>query len=504
MKLVQGGISKFINYSLKILFLIILTISCMRLGLQYLKADKYTNLIFICCLSIYGLIVYYQFKIGTSTRKIYFFILLVSVILRITWVLSINNVPYSDFAGMYERSRLVLEGEFYIFKGHCYYARFPHLTMTVLYFSVIRKFFIHPLITLKLINAICSTADVLLCGLIAKEIFNSDIKGICAGFIASVFPPFIIYSAVYCGENIAIPFYLLSSYIFVLVFRKQKPAWFLVLSSISLSVGNLFRMVAVVVVIAYIIYMMIYERASIIKKIINSSYILCGFIIPLLIGSCLLKGLGVTEFNLWHGSESPWTSILKGSNLQSYGRYNEEDSEIVTKYNYDYYMVEDACKEIVKERLTQTPLQQLTKFYLRKFSYQWREGDFGGVYWAKGDIQEKDMLIDLEETANIYIQLFYFSVVFLTYLGLFNKNQYLKNPIINLFYIIFCGYGLLYLITESQDRYSFIVSWLFVLLPLTTINPKEYLVFIFNNNKMWRLRKLMFKMYYRIFLNYLR
>jgi uncharacterized membrane protein len=87
-------------------------------------------------------------------------------------------------------------------------------------------------------------------------------------------------------------------------------------------------------------------------------------------------------------------------------------------------------------------------------------------------------MINLEDNAAIYSQLFFFVLMLLSYIGLYNKNQYLKNNIINLFYIIFCGYALLYLITESQDRYSFIVCWLFVILALT---PDWKLIKIFKN-----------------------
>jgi len=40
----------------------------------------------------------------------------------------------------------------------------------------------------------------------------------------------------------------------------------------------------------------------------------------------------------------------------------------------------------------------------------------------------------------------------------------------NLFYIILYGYGFMYLITEEQGRYSYIVSWVFVILAIEGIN----------------------------------
>lgn len=73
----------------------------------------------------------------------------------------------------------------------------------------------------------------------------------------------------------------------------------------------------------------------------------------------------------------------------------------------------------------------------------------------------------MKDGGAFFSQLIFLILIVLTYIGLYNNKQYKKNKLINLFYIIYCGYGLLFLISESQDRYSFIVSWLFIVLPLT-------------------------------------
>jgi len=479
MGIIQKGFTGFVNIVLKLLFVLIVLISFKRLT-EYWEVFNFYNLALLIFFSIPGIIIYWAIKKEINDARIITGILIYSFIIRIIWIASINSVPVSDFAGMYERSLLVLNGEFDMFKGHNYYARFPHLTMIVLYFAAIRKFFTYPLMALKIINVICSTAGVLLSYLIAKEVFNSKVKGILAGYIAAVYPPMIVYTAVYCGENMAIPFYLMSVYFFILVIKDKKPLGYLILSGLSLTIGNFFRMVAPVMIVAYLICLLIYFQTSLRRKIISCVYILGAFIIPLVIVSTFLRTAGITEFNLWKGSESSWTSILKGTNPKSYGRWNEEDAKIVDKYNDDYEKVEQASKEIVKERLTTTPLMDLIKFYNRKYTYQWREGDFGGVFWAKLGIEEKDLKADPENMASTYIQFVYFMLIILTYIGLFNKKLHLKNPEINLFYIIYCGYALLFLITESQDRYSFIASWLFIILPLTIFDGKK--IFLLNVN----------------------
>lgn len=470
---IQEWLTSIINISLKILFFILI-IGTFLASIFFLPGSGILNICFFMFFLASGAGLWVLIKKKISADKLITLIVIYGFVIRMLWVLSINSIPASDFEVMYNQSTAVLRGEYYIFRGSAYFARFPHLTITVLYFAFIRNFFSQPLVVLKIINIISSTSVIFLCYIIAKEVFNSKTKAIWTGFVAAIYPPVIIYSAVYCSENIAIPFYLLSVYIFILAIKNKKPRRFLLLSAVSLSIGNLFRMVAPVMLIAFIMYTLIYTRQHIKSKVISSVYLASGFLIPLLIVSNLLLSMGITEFQLWKGSESPWTSILKGTNLSTYGRFNSEDAVIVDKYNYDYYKVENACKEIVKERLTTTPVYKLAAFFVIKYAIQWAEGDCGGILWANKDLGPKDMKVDLNTSAHFYVQLFYLTAVIFTYKGLFNKKQYLENPIINLFYIIYCGYGLLYLITESQSRYSFIVSWLFIILPFTAFKDDRF------------------------------
>ncbi|MDZ5035384.1 hypothetical protein GNF81_22155, partial [Clostridium perfringens] len=104
--------------------------------------------------------------------------------------------------------------------------------------------------------------------------------------------------------------------------------------------------------------------------------------------SFTLQSLKITEFPLWKGSEPKITNILKGTNIESGGRWNEEDASVPEKYNYDYEKVKEASAQIIKDRLTTTPPIELVKFYIKKFALQWNEGDFGGIYWTKLDVPE--------------------------------------------------------------------------------------------------------------------
>jgi hypothetical protein len=76
----------------------------------------------------------------------------------------------------------------------------------------------------------------------------------------------------------------------------------------------------------------------------------------------------------------------------------------------------------------------------------------------------------VEHQGVLWYQLVYSILLFLIIKGLFYNDEYLGNKIINLFYMILCGYGAIFLILENQTRYAFIASFIFAILPITAIS----------------------------------
>ena len=86
---------------------------------------------------------------------------------------------------------------------------------------------------------------------------------------------------------------------------------------------------------------------------------------------------------------------------------------------------------------------------------------------------EDEIKINIEHQGVLWYQLVYSILLFLILKGLLNKGEYLGNKIVNLFYIILCGYGATFLILETQTRYSFIINFVFAILPITAIESND-------------------------------
>ncbi|MEG1483467.1 glycosyltransferase family 39 protein [Clostridium sp.] len=469
MKKFKNGFTTFVGCALKPLILILVLTAIGSIKVYYKGLDLATVISFVVTL-ITIVLGYFLIKSRALTNKSKIIVVLLwAFIIRVFWIINIKTVPVSDFNTMYETAKAVVDGNYSMMWGTGYISRFPHLTIMVMYMAFMLKVFPNALFAMKIVNLILGVVVVYLIYLILKEIFEKRGYALIGALIAAIFPPFIAYTGVFCTENIAIPFYLLSIYVFLLACKKKVSPWMFVLSGVLLSVGNLFRMVAPVMVIAFIMYILIYTDNKFKEKLKAMLMVIISFGLILVIASSTLRAFKVTENNLWRGAEPSITVFLKGTNIEYGGRWNPDDAAIPEMYNFDYDAIEQVCKDKIYERLTTTPPMELAKFYLEKYAVQWSDGDLSGIFWSQLNVPDGDILVNFDIGGKVSAQFIYAMILLLVFIGLFNKKRYKNNPEINLFYITFCGYGLSYLATEMQSRYSYIVCWLFIILAISGV-----------------------------------
>lgn len=447
---------------LKVLF-VALILGSSLLMISFAKGSNIGTLIILALYFGNIFLIYKVIKLNSLnlSNKI-IMIMIIGLTLRILWLINVNTQPYSDFETLYNGAIALINNDNTLFTGVNYIARFPHLSYMIVYMAVIMKLFGQAVLTIKIGNLIFSIITMYLIYKVSLEVFEQENLALVSLGISAVFTPMITYVGVLATENIAIPFYLASIYFFIKAIKRDMSLGLLALSSLLLGIGNLFRMVAVIMIIAYVMYILIFEDEKIISKIKSSIVIVVMFVSVLVSGSFLLKSLGITEVHLWKGKEPAVTNILKGSNIESFGRFNDEDAAIPEKYNYDYDKVKDVSLEIIKERLTTTSPIRLAIFYGGKFIGQWGQGDMSGISWSESGAEKIGVINS--ENSKVVVQLAYISIISLSFISLFNKKRIIyENKIINLFYIILCGYGCFYLISEMQGRYAYIACWLFII-----------------------------------------
>lgn len=468
----NGLYKEFITFVLGALFIVMLLIVNGSFSQLYLYKNRFTSIdIIFCIVSIIAIgIVYISHKKGISSRIILIGITIMGLVVRILYAFTIESIPISDFAVMYDTAGSILEGDYSMLWGTEYIARFPHITIPTMYYALIRYVFSDPLAAIKGINVVASTCNIVIIYKISEALFSGRGKSIMASLITALYPPLILYTAVFTTENLAMPLLLLGIYMFILFIKGNKNWKVLALAAVFLSVGNLFRMVGQIILVAFILYIIISYKEKIKNKLISVSILISMFLIPLIVTSSLLQYCGIVEYKLWKGSEPNLTNIVKGLNIENNGRWNPGDEGISRSYNYDYEKIKEECRNIIWNRLTTTPKEELLKFFINKYSSQWSVGDFSGSYWAEHSVEEENIGIKFSENGIWFGQLFFVILISLSYIGLLNIKEVKKNRALSLIYYIFCGYSILYLVSENQARYGFIVCWIFIIMAIGGID----------------------------------
>ena len=463
--------TKFVTHSLRVIFSIIFVASVGMLGHLIMFRGNKLSIILTGLYVLLSFFLYIGIKKNINKKVMIGLIIMLGLILRTIWAFSLDNVPVSDFNQIYEAAINVNKGDCSALKGLAYFGRFPHLIMTVLYFSKILNIFgENALVALKSINIVFSTLSIVVIYFILNEIFEEYSKVVIGTFIAALHPALILYTPVYCGENIAILFYLLSIYLFIMAIKPERKTINFIFCGFLLFIGHLFRMVAQIVIISYVLYIFIYNKEKYIEKFKHSFIIIASFIVPFIIIGNILVYTEITDRKLWSGSEPNITSILKGSNIDYTGRWNKDDAEFINKNLNNREYLENESKKIIIDRYTNTNFFRVGIFEICKMSKQWMTGDSGGSFWSQLDLKNDKVKIDIVNEGSSWYQLFYITILFMIIRGLLTGlNE--KEEIINLFLIIFCGYGCTFLILETQERYSFIISWVFVIISVQGLYP---------------------------------
>lgn len=469
------GFSAFINVALKMLFLIIIY-KAVNFTVISDKGDVLFSLGLLSLAGLLGLMLHVGIKRALPFGFLFGGILFVSLILRILWFLNMDSLPVSDFGIMFQAGGDFSRGELYMFQDNNYFARFPHMSLTVMYFGLMQSLFSDPINMVRLFNLALSMINLPLLYLIAWQIFRDRRKCLWVMFMAGIYPPMIYYNNVFASENLAMPLLLLSVLFFLQAVEKEKTMLFIG-AGIFLGFAHLFRPVGYVALTAYLMYAGIYYQQELRAKLRTVGSLLLTSIMPIVLASIVLLLFGIIQYPLWQGTEPLSVSVLKGTNISAAGEWNTGDAALFERLEGDYESIEKESQRIIKERLQENPPSQWLKFFVNKFGSQWMRGDFAGAYWAEGgvanewaqarfanDIHRGDKIsISMKSKGALFSQVFWLVFLALTYMGFYCKEA-AGDSKLYLLYIFFCGFALLYLITETQPRYGYIAAWLFPLL----------------------------------------
>lgn len=392
-------------------------------------------------------------KLNLGTKIKVGLLLLIALIMRLWWIFNVNSVPVSDFNTMYLAAKELLNGNYETFRGYGYLARFPHLVCTSLYMAfMIILFPTTHLLAIKIVNGILSIISLGLIYKLSDYFIKHEKVKLGVILLGGIYPAFISYSSTYCTENIAIPLFLGAMLLFMRACKSNDIGKWL-LCGIVLAISDLFRAVGIVFLIAFVIYIFVFTQES---KFRNSLVLVTSMLFTTVTVSLFLISIGVIEKPLWQGAEPSFaTLILKGSNVENGGRWNLEDAQFVEN-NLGKKELSKMCIEKAMSRIEELSLKDRILFFGDKFLSQWSVGDFSGTYWAFLESGS-----NLSEALPTVFQFIFVVDIFFGFCAMPSREKNEKSAIL---YILLCGFGLVFMILETQSRYSYICSWIFVIL----------------------------------------
>lgn len=215
-----------------------------------------------------------------SLRNKLLLILIIGFLFRVLWILNVNSILILDFKVIYDNVGNFINGDRLIFYGIFYIGRFLYLIIIILYILFIRYvFLISNLLVIKIINLIFSMIVLILINLIINVLYKNKNYVLIGILIGIIFLFFISYVGVFCSENLVMLLYLLSIYLFLIVMKFKDKIKFFILCGVILGIGNLFRMVVMIVLIVYLIYILIYYKDILFVKVKNIVLIIVFYVI---------------------------------------------------------------------------------------------------------------------------------------------------------------------------------------------------------------------------------
>lgn len=382
-------------------------------------------------LSIVSFIFIYYFVNNVKIKKFSVFLVVFSLLIKISAVIFLKVPVLADYELMYNASLDFIKGDLSFTRTH-YFTYFGYQLGNVLYQALILKIF-NSIVVLKILNCVYASIITLLIYLLVRK-FSSEksARFVSLFYTISLYP--IYLNSILGNQQLSLMLILLGIYILLV---KKRTILNLCLVGLFLFLGNLERPEGIIYIMSIIIYLIFSCKLNIstLKKIfiILFVYFSLNSLASFVLIKCDINDVGFKNTN-------PLWKFVAGLNYEAKGKYNEGDQN-------NYIFDENLELEVIKERITD--FKKLPFLFYEKIGIQWLYLDLDNAFNAKNSVQFSDDIVSIIVN---YIKVMNFIIIFIAFIFIFNRN---KSDIELFFIINFCLYFFIYLFIEVNARYYF-------------------------------------------------
>lgn len=386
---------------------------------------------------------------------------------------------YSDLAEVLSGGKDYTTSNFLLSNTISYFERYPNNLGLLWYEIIIFKIFGINVFYIYSTNIILFISSLILAFVAIYKRWHSLAKANLFLISMLLFFPIYAYVAFLYTDIIAASFFLIIFSLLIFFSKRESlPIWGIILISVTGVIGATFRANLYFVLIALIIWIVLYEKKW--RKF--GALIVIGIILGY---SAAFNTASASLFNLdLHSKKFPASHWIRmGQNKESKGNYSPSD------YKYTYNQINkkhnlNIAQDNLKDAITRIKVKGIRGnilFYNNKLSNAWGNGDFGvfnnlGIFSEnKNTITEVRNTIDpirkiktlnpkkisvtnkayfIRIFLNIYSRIFYIMLAIFI-VNILKKRDYIHQRTFLIFTLTFVASIIFLLAWESRARYAF-------------------------------------------------
>lgn len=320
-------------------------------------------------------------KLNRFSKKIVLPVsLLISFVIQLAVLFIFTRLPSADSQTVLSIAmNMLYNNDYSSLQTGGYLYMFPHNLSTALYLKALLSIFPDNYLVLKFFNILFCLVTTLMIYLIYKEVnYKSAENDYGILIFAETFIPSVLMNNYIYNDVIATAFLTAAVY-FTIKFAKGNSLKYSIISALLLAAGNYFRNVGIIMLIAAIIYILLYNRQIGIKKAAVAIFIMSLlFNVPNVAQNAVLQSTNIVSESVTKNSAPVYMWLNMGISTDRYGYWDNMKSYNIyqRQANYNKEKSTELFKEAINKKLSGMTFTDLIKMYYNKIIWTWTEGTY--------------------------------------------------------------------------------------------------------------------------------
>lgn len=362
-----------------------------------LEKQKLGIFVFVILLLIISSIALYKLflKFNKYSKKVIIPItLLVSFAIQIAIIFLFTVLPTADSQTVLSLALdMLYKNDYSAFQTGGYLYMFPFNYSYILYLKTLLAIFPDNYLVIKIFNILLTLVITLMIYLIYKKInYKSKENDYGVLIFSATYIPSLFMSNFIYNDIIATAFFTSAIY-FILRFVKEKSIKYIIIASILLSIGNYFRSVGAIILIAAVIYILLSLKEIGAGKIIASFCIIISlFNIPGWTQDAILQETNIVNESIYNNSAPIYMWLNIGINVEKFGFWDNRQSLNIYKSqgNYNKEQSTELFKKEIKKKFSNAAFGDIVEMYYKKLIWTWTEGTYQIDRYGIGNVATTD------------------------------------------------------------------------------------------------------------------